>query len=190
MLDDFSSLLRAAQAGEEWAVTVLWRELNPRLVRFLVGRAGEAAEDIASETWLAVAGGLERFSGGEIEFRGWLFTIARRRLVDWQRREGRRPRTTSDDAALEAAVASDDPAAEALTALGTEGALALVSRLPADQAEVVLLRVLGDFDVAHVARIMGKRPGTVRMLQHRGLRRLAELAPPADREHLDEDVTQ
>lgn len=189
-MDHFPSTLRAAQAGEDWAVGVLWRALNPRLVRFLAARAGDAAEDIASETWLAAARNLTTFSGGDIEFRAWMFTIARRRLADWQRRESRQPRTASDDAAMGSAVADDDPGAEALAALGTEGALALVNRLPADQAEVVLLRVLGDFDAAQVARIMGKRPGTVRMLQHRGLRRLAELVGPPDRQHLDRDVTR
>jgi DNA-directed RNA polymerase specialized sigma24 family protein len=35
--------------------------------------------------------------------------------------------------------------------------------------------VLGGFDVERVAQIVEKRPGTVRMLQLRGLRRLAQL---------------
>jgi RNA polymerase sigma-70 factor (ECF subfamily) len=52
-----------------------------------------------------------------------------------------------------------------------------VALLPADQAEVVLLRVVGGFDVAEVAVLVGRRPGHVRVLQHRGLRRLAQLLP-------------
>jgi len=39
---------------------------------------------------------------------------------------------------------------------------------------VVALRVLGGLEVAEVARIVGKRPGAVRVLAHRGLRRLAK----------------
>jgi RNA polymerase sigma-70 factor (ECF subfamily) len=53
----------------------------------------------------------------------------------------------------------------------TRAGLALVAELPADPAEVVALRVLGGFEVA---RIVGKRPGTVRVLVQRGLRRLAQ----------------
>jgi RNA polymerase sigma-70 factor (ECF subfamily) len=45
--------------------------------------------------------------------------------------------------------------------------------LSPDQAEVVLLRVLGGLPVAEVAKIVEKKPGTVRVLQHRALRRLA-----------------
>jgi DNA-directed RNA polymerase specialized sigma24 family protein len=56
----------------------------------------------------------------------------------------------------------------------TRAALAMVAELPADQAEVVALRVLGGLEVAEVARIVGKRPGTVRVLAHRGLRQLAK----------------
>ena len=49
----------------------------------------------------------------------------------------------------------------------------LVAGLVPDQAEAVLLRVLGGFDVTEVARIMGKSPGSVRVLCHRALKRLA-----------------
>jgi RNA polymerase sigma-70 factor (ECF subfamily) len=49
-----------------------------------------------------------------------------------------------------------------------------VATLPADQAEAIVLRVVAGLEVQRVAEIMGKRPGTVRVLTHRGLRRLAE----------------
>ena len=57
---------------------------------------------------------------------------------------------------------------------GEEAAALVVRTLPADQADVVLLRVLGGLEVAEVARILGKKPGTIRVLQHRGLRTLAQ----------------
>ena len=50
----------------------------------------------------------------------------------------------------------------------------MLAVLSPDQAEVVLLRVVGGLRVSQVAELLGKRPGTVRVLQHRGLRRLAE----------------
>ena len=68
----------------------------------------------------------------------------------------------------------DDPATAALEAESTRAALALIAELPPDQAEVVALRVLGGMSVDEVARIIGKRPGAVRVLAHRGLRRLAQ----------------
>ena len=63
---------------------------------------------------------------------------------------------------------------EALTSLGTDWAVHLItSSLSSEQADVVLLRVIGDLEVEAVAKIVGKRPGTIRVLQHRALRRLA-----------------
>jgi len=49
----------------------------------------------------------------------------------------------------------------------------LVATLPPDQAEVLMLRVVGGLSADESAEVMGKRPGTVRVLQHRALRRLA-----------------
>ncbi len=54
-------------------------------------------------------------------------------------------------------------------------ALTLIGQLPDDQAEVVLSACSEASTRARVAGIVGKRAGTVRVLQHRGLRRLAEL---------------
>ena len=54
----------------------------------------------------------------------------------------------------------------------------VVAVLPHDQAEVVLLRVLGGLDVEDVARVLHKQPGTVRSLQQRALRRLAHQVDP------------
>jgi len=60
-----------------------------------------------------------------------------------------------------------------LEAQSTRAALALIAELPQSQAEVVVLRMVAGLDVAQVARIVGKRPNAVRVLAHRGLRRLA-----------------
>jgi DNA-directed RNA polymerase specialized sigma24 family protein len=48
-----------------------------------------------------------------------------------------------------------------------------VRTLPADQAEAVLLRVLAGLDYPAVAEVMDRSTGAVRVLVHRGLKRLA-----------------
>jgi RNA polymerase sigma-70 factor (ECF subfamily) len=53
----------------------------------------------------------------------------------------------------------------------------LVQALPADQAEVVLLRVVGDLNVEQVSCVMGRSPGAIRALQHRAIRRLQQTYP-------------
>ncbi len=152
----------------------LYSEYQPVLLRYLRGRAGASADDVASETWIAAAQGLDGFQGGADEFRAWLVTIARHRLIDERRKDKRRPVTTStDDTTVELAAVDPSPE-EVVTAAraGDDAARRIANLLPADQADVILLRVVVGLSVEEVAAIMGKRPGTVRVLQSRGLKRL------------------
>ena len=174
---DFAAALDAARQGDEQALTSLWRELQPELLRYLRSAEPGAAEDIASDTWLEVTRRLDHFSGGAREFRGWLFTIARHRLIDARRRAARQ-RTAPVDW-ISDRPGRDDPAADVLAALSTQASLRLVSELPLEQAEAVRLRVMAGLDTEQVARIMGKQPGNVRVLSHRGLRNLARRLAPA-----------
>ena len=170
----FPELLAAAQGGDEQAFAVLWRHLQPALLRYFQVAAPPAAEDLAADTWVSVIRRLQQFRGDERAFRAWLFTVARHRTIDWRRQAARRPISSVPAEQLAEQRAPDDPVLQVLEGQSTRAALALVAELPADQAEVVALRVLGGLEVAEVARIVGKRPGTVRVLAHRGLRRLAK----------------
>jgi RNA polymerase sigma-70 factor (ECF subfamily) len=172
----FPVALAAARAGDEAAFAAIWRELHPALLRYLRVLVGDASEDIASETWAAVATSIDRFSGTEQAFRAWLFTVARRRAIDFFRREARRPSIPVAPDSFRAISSTDspeNPSDVAIATIATESALALIATLSADQAEVVMLRVIAGLDVAQVAAIMQKRPGTVRVLAHRALRELA-----------------
>jgi RNA polymerase sigma-70 factor (ECF subfamily) len=142
----------------------------------LRGQAADVADDVASETWIAASRGLRAFSGDADAFRAWLFTIARHRLIDARRSAKRQVPTVSADAAIfdsaALAMSTEDAALHAVA--GDEAVRRIVALLPADQAEAILLRVVADLSVEQVAAIIGKRPGTVRVLQSRGLKRLAE----------------
>ncbi|MHB1535307.1 MAG: sigma-70 family RNA polymerase sigma factor [Acidimicrobiales bacterium] len=171
---EFDRVLAAAQAGQEWGFADLYRDLNPGLLRYLCARAPSVGEDLASGTWLAAVRQLDSFRGGEGSFRAWLFTIGRRRLIQHWRDEGRRPVHPVDPEAMIDRAALDDTEVEAVElAAAREASRAIARALSPDQADVVLLRVLAGLDVDQVAGILGKRPGTVRVLQHKALRRLA-----------------
>ena len=170
----FPAVLAAAQRGDEWAFAELWRELQPAVLRYLRVAAPDAAEDLAADTWVSVIRTLGRFRGDELGFRALVFTAARHRALDWRRQSSRRQAAALPVEVLNNRPAPDDPADAALEAQSTRDALALIAELPRSQAEVVALRMVAGLDVAQVARIVGKRPGAVRTLTHRGLRRLAQ----------------
>lgn len=175
----FESVLAAAQAGAEWAFAAIYADYNPRLLRYFVARAPGAADDLAAETWLGAAGGLRTFEGDEQSFRSWLFTIAHRRLVDHWRDRSADVAGSSSDMADIASASGDEPAqGPEDVVIGVESAQAaarkIASTLSPDQAEVILLRVVGGLDLDQVAEVLGKRPGTIRVLQHRALKKLAK----------------
>jgi RNA polymerase sigma-70 factor (ECF subfamily) len=166
--------VRAARLGSADAFRVLYRDIQPRLLRYLRALAGDDAEDVASETWLQAARDLAGFTGGYDAFRGWVTAIARHRAMDHARYRSRRPPAApvpvEDLAGLSAA---DDTAASAIEAVGTDEALRLIAALPPDQAEAVLLRAVVGLDAKTAAKVTGKRPGAIRSAAHRGLRTLA-----------------
>jgi len=179
----FRAILTQAQAGDEAAFAFIFRDVQPVLLRYLRVVAAEAErEDVAGETWVQVVAGLARFRGDEDAFRAWLFTIARHRAADAGRSRARRPvvplaGTELLDAPL--SPMAPDTADLALEAISARAMVRLIATLPADQAEIIMLRVVAGLDASAVARIIGKSPGAVRVAAHRGLRRLAGLVERA-----------
>ncbi len=172
---DLSVALEQAQNGSEEAFRQLYRDIQPRVLRYLRTLVSEDAEDVASETWLHVARDLKTFRGDLDAFRGWVATIARNRATDHLRRVSRRPRPAAVTAEeLVYLAAGDDTAGAAMDAVSTDRALGLIQGLPRDQAEAVLLRVVVGLDAKSAGRVLGKRPGAVRTAAYRGLRKLAE----------------
>ncbi|MFC4492740.1 RNA polymerase sigma factor [Streptomyces ovatisporus] len=186
---ELTAAVRAAQGGDEVAFRTVYRAVHPRLLGYVRTLVSDPdAEDVASEAWLQIARDIARFSGDADRFRGWAARIARNRALDHLRTRGRRPAIGGDESDLAVLPAGVDTADEAIEALGTGRAMALISRLPQDQAEAVVLRVVVGLDAKSAAQVLGKRSGAVRTAAHRGLRKLAELldetgedsAEPAD----------
>jgi RNA polymerase sigma-70 factor, ECF subfamily len=167
--NEFDDLLRLAKKGDADAFAALWRIFQPGLLRYLRVIAGQAADDLAADTWLQVIRKLTSFEGNDRAFRAWICTIARNRHIDWRRQTARRKESLVEVDVLDRIPSLDDTE----TPMSTQSALALIATLPADQAEAVMLRTVAGLSVSAVAEIMGRPPGTVRVLCHRGLRRLA-----------------
>ncbi|MEU8525613.1 MULTISPECIES: RNA polymerase sigma factor [Streptomyces] len=173
---ELTAAVLAAQGGDEHAFRAVYRTVHPRLLGYIRSLVGETdAEDVASESWLQIARDLDRFSGDADRFRGWAARIARNRSLDHIRMRGRRPAVGGDETELTDKPAESDTAVEAMEALSTSRTMDLIARLPQDQAEAVVLRVVVGLDAKSAADTLGKRPGAVRTAAHRGLKRLAEL---------------
>lgn len=164
-----------ARNGDEAAFLALWDALQPRLLRYLQVAGCDDVDDVAGETWLQVVRDLPGFKPGSAdEFRAWLFTIARHRAID-AARSRKRFRDKVLAAGQAPTVTPGNPVEdEVFHDLSTRQAVALVAGLPANQAEVIALRVIAGLDTDVVARMLRKSPGAVRVALHRGLRALSD----------------
>ncbi len=169
---DLEAALRAARSGSEAGFVVLYRELQPRLLRYATALVGADAEDVTAETWLQVARDLPGFTGDVDGFRGWVTTITRNRALDHARSRRRTVPTGMEVLAERPDVG--DTAITALDALSSRNAIALIASLPRNQAEAVLLRAVIGLDARTAGAVLGKRAGAVRVAAHRGLKRLAK----------------
>ncbi|MGI9095403.1 MAG: RNA polymerase sigma factor [Thermoleophilaceae bacterium] len=169
----FSRTLAAARGGEEAAWRELYLELAPSVLGYLRVR-GMPDEDLGGEVFLQVVRDLPRFSGDERQFRAWVLSIARNRLIDERRRRARRPVESAPEEVLVSEGPVGNVEAEALAGLGMKDLLRLVAQLSPDQQDVLVLRLVADLTVEEVASAVGKRPGAVKALQRRGLLAIAK----------------
>ena len=158
----------AARAGDDRSFAELWRWLHAPLVRWLSVVVSGDVEDIESEVWLSITRNLASFRGDEQDFRGWVFTIARRRAIDWGRHRQRQPRTTD----LDGVEIADRTVAGSLET-DTAAALAMLRTLTPEQREALALRIIVGMSARETAAVVNRSEGAVRILCHRGLRTLA-----------------
>lgn len=159
--------LPAAQAGEAWALRVVFDELGPAVHAYVRRRGSCEPDDLTSEVFFAVLPRLASVTGGAGGLRTLVFSVAHARLVDELRRRARRAPTVELEQHHGRWSSSAED--EMLVAQGDERVRALLAGLPQDQRDVLLLRIVADLTVEQVATVIGRSAGAVKQLQRRGL---------------------
>lgn len=156
-------VIARARRGDQESFEQIYRTYHPLLRRHLELTCRDRADDVASATWASVVRSIGNFVGDGDDFRRWLFTIARRRLVDDIRRTAREPVVVAEPEDHQHAVDFTSPLES------VEWVESALRSLPVRQAEVLSLRIVGGLDVAEIARLLELSPENVRVISHRGL---------------------
>lgn len=164
----FPEVLAAARVNAEWAWERLFASIASGIRGYIAAQGAVDPDDLTGEVLLQLVRGLARFEGDEAGFRSWVFLIAHHRVIDERRRLQRDASLLADQPPPPVAPGADDVLSEGL---GDEWRDRL-DQLSDDQRNVVLLRVVAGLAAEDVARILGKRIGTIRVLQHRAIGRL------------------
>ncbi|HYZ98976.1 MAG TPA: RNA polymerase sigma factor [Acidimicrobiales bacterium] len=174
-----SHLVSAARQGSVAAFDHIYRQLAGQVSSYLRWHRASDPDGLTNDVFAQVHRNLPRFQGDEQGFRSWVFTIAHHRMIDDRRRTSREPRM-QDGLGVEEHADLGDVEDEALAVLAHDAVRDLLAVLSPDQRDVVLLRIIADLSVEDVARMLDKREGAIKALQHRALASL--------RRHLDRPV--
>jgi RNA polymerase sigma-70 factor (ECF subfamily) len=174
------ALVRATQDGDVDAFGRLFDRYHDVVFRFVFYRLGDrgVAEDLTQETFVRAFRRISSVSYQGRDIGAWFVTIARNLVLDHvkssrYRLEQATPEITD--------VAPDSgrpgPESEVIAGATHEELLRCVAKLGEDQQECITLRFLQGLSVSETAHIMGRNEGAVKALQHRAVRRLAQLLP-------------
>jgi RNA polymerase sigma-70 factor, ECF subfamily len=173
-------LAELAVHGQPAAIDTLLRQIRPMVVRYCRARLSrisghyQAADDVAQEVCIAVLSALPRYQDMGRPFASFVFGIAAHKVADAMRSAARLAIPTEDlpDGPDE----RPGPEETVVAYLEAERARALLAKLPANQRELLVLRVLSGFTAEETGRALGMSPGAVRVAQHRALARLRAMA--------------
>jgi RNA polymerase sigma-70 factor (ECF subfamily) len=165
---DERAWIRGAQAGSLSDLESLFREHWPRAYRaaYLVVHDGQAAEDIAQESFLAAIRALDRFDRRR-PFGPWLHRIVVNRAIDWAR--ARALRAEVGDGPLAAVAEEGRPGGAFSPPL-----VAALAELSPEHRAVIVLRHLLEYTPSEIAELLELPRGTVNSRLRRGLDELAE----------------
>ncbi|WP_235037194.1 RNA polymerase sigma factor [Actinomadura sp. K4S16] len=165
--EDADAEVIAASQREPDRFTEIFDRYYPEIHRYVDRRLGaDAADDIASETFLVAFRKRARYDSGQGPARAWLYGIATRLVSRHRRGEVRRYRALARAADRGAGAATheshEERVASQVTAAGVGGRLgaALASLSPGDR-DVLLLVALADLTYPEVAQALGVKYGTV-----------------------------
>ena len=169
-----------AQRGHPAATETLLRQIRPLVLRYCRARMNSisghyhVADDVTQEVCIAVLSALPRYRDMGRPFVSFVFGIAAHKVADAMRTAARQPVPVADlpDGP------DDRPGPEeiAMAYLEAERVRALLARLPRQQRELLVLRVLSGLSAEETGQLLSMSPGAVRVAQHRALARLRALA--------------
>lgn len=175
---EIPELLAAAKAGDKQAFAALYRAYLPTVYKFLYYRLNSnkaMAEDMTAEVFLRALRKIGDFNWTGADFGSWLLRIARNLILDNAKSSRSKLEVLNDEMPEDAAGLTRSTEASVMENLTNDGVYQAIKQLSPDQRDVITMRFIQGMDVSQVADAMGKKEGTIRTLQFRGLKSLQKL---------------
>jgi RNA polymerase sigma-70 factor, ECF subfamily len=141
---------------------------------YLKVNSQEIAEDVTSKVFIK---GWEAFQGQNTEIKNpgaFLYQIARNAVVDHYREKGR-TMVVSADASPEIADPGENAQDKAVLSADINTIKKSIKKLKKEHQDIIIWHYLEDMPIAHIAELLDKPAGTVRVMLHRGLKDLKDI---------------
>ncbi len=177
-VQDEPALVRRAQQGDKEAFADLYESHFDKVYRYLTLKTGSRAEaeDMTQQVFVKAYRSIRSFKWKGVSFSSWLFRIAHNLMVDFFRRQAKRPTVPLDESLV---AGGEDPMKTAELRFDVDRVAAATRKLTDAQREVISLRFAGGLAIAEVALAMGKSQGAVKAIQHGAIAALRRLLLPA-----------
>ena len=164
-------MLAGARRLDRQTLADIYDLYSPRLYSYAARLLGDArmAEDCVAETFTRFLALLQQKRGPHRHLQAYLYRIAHNLIVDSYRRNPPMEVELNEELIDKNATDPEKEAARRLTSSRLRNAL---SKLTAEQSQVLALRFLEDWEISEVAAALNKPAGAVKALQHRGLHAL------------------
>jgi RNA polymerase sigma-70 factor (ECF subfamily) len=178
--DDFDDIVDRAVVGDAVAVAELLRRIHPMVVRYCRARLSgghrslSTADDVAQEVSMAVLAALPSYRREGRPFLAFVYGIASNKIVD-AHRAGARSKSSPVADVPETATGAPGPEQLAVDAAVASRMNELLRLLPANQREILIMRVGAGLSAEETADALGTTAGAVRVAQHRALAKLRQL---------------
>ncbi len=174
--DELSNHIKKAQSGSTESFGVIYDQFSQPLYRFIRAKTSgnQQAEDLLQETFIKAWKGLPLFNPDAGSFSGWLYKIALNAITDHYRKNSRIIQTVEIFDNLDAP-ASLNSEQDLDKNLSSEKLRQMLSQLPDNYRTVLELRFLSDLSIKETAQALNKSSLSVRMAQHRALKKLQTL---------------
>jgi RNA polymerase sigma-70 factor (ECF subfamily) len=172
-------LVRRAQDGDGEAFGQLYDRYFDVVFRFVFFRVNDRAlaEDVTSETFLRALRRIANITYQGRDIGAWFVTIARNIILDHLKSARNRLETpTAED--LDGREPAPSTETAVLASLQSQYLMQAIGKLGDEQRECVVLRFVQGMSVSETAEIMGKKDGAIKALQHRAIRKLADIVGP------------
>ncbi|MDR3642256.1 MAG: sigma-70 family RNA polymerase sigma factor [Candidatus Doudnabacteria bacterium] len=173
---EINHLVKLARDGDEEAFGQIYDNFAQKIFKFIRYKIQnrQEAEDVLQEVFTKAYIGLGSFSMENLNFSAWLYKVAGNTINDHFRKKYRSPVTAAIDENFDApsGYSLQD---EAATKWDWNLARDAFSQLPAVYRQVLELRFVQELSVDEVADILHKSNLSVRLIQHRALKKVRQI---------------